>query len=54
MSILDFLSIICLHDLGSIASSDARWRNSPPNNSKMAEFSHNLAVKNVAVPPKVL
>ena len=32
------------------STSVARWRNSPPNNSKLAEFSHHLVVKNVAVP----
>ena len=32
--------------------SDARWRNSPPNNLKLAEFSHYLAAENVAAKKK--
>ena len=35
----------------NVKISDARWRNSPPNNSKLADFSHHLAVTNVAAPP---
>ena len=38
---------------GSHKTSDARWRNSPPNNSKLAEFSHHLAVTNLAVKTQI-
>ena len=34
-----------------VVVSDARWRNSQPNNEKLAELNCHLAVKNLAAQP---